>query len=77
MAKKCSITGKKPMTGSVVSHSNKKSKKRSVPNLQNRRIWVPSIGRFAVMKVSARALRTMDKVGVDAALKYKMKHERT
>ena len=63
------------MTGLVVSHSNRKSKKRSLPNLQKRRIWVPKLGRYSVMKVSARALRIMDKVGVDAALRRKMRSE--
>jgi len=42
MAKVCQVTGKKPMVGNNVSHANNKTKRRFLPNLQNRRFWVES-----------------------------------
>ena len=69
MAKVCSITGKRPAFGNRVSHANNKTRRRWEPNLQSKRIWVPSQNRFVRMRVSARGLRTMAKIGVEAALR--------
>lgn len=68
MAKVCPITGKRPQFGNKVSHANNKTRRRWEPNLQWKRIWVPSENRFVRMRISARGLRTMQKVGVEAAL---------
>jgi len=68
MAKICPITGKRPQFGNKVSHANNKTRRRWEPNLQWKRIWVPSEKRFVRMRISARGLRTMEKIGVDAAL---------
>ena len=68
MAKACDITGKRPMTGNNVSHANNKTKRRFLPNLHKRRIWVPSEKRYVTLKISARGLRTIDKIGIEAAL---------
>ncbi len=68
MSRKCDLTGKRAMRGKKVSHSNVKSLKHSLPNLQKKRIWVPSLNRFELVKVSTRALRTISKVGADALL---------
>ena len=68
MTKICEITGKRPITGNNVSHANNKTKRRFLPNLHKRRIWVPSQKRYITMKVSARGLRTIDKIGIDAVL---------
>ena len=65
MAKKCQVTGKKPMFGNNVSHANNKTKRRFDPNLQWHRFWVPSEGRWVRLRVSNAALRLIDKVGVD------------
>ena len=46
MAKVCQVTGKKPMSGNNVSHANNKSKRRWLPNLQNRRVFVESENRW-------------------------------
>ena len=64
MARRCEITGKKPLTGNLVSHSMRHTKHRQLPNLQTKRIWVPEEGRFVKMKVSARALKAMSLNGV-------------
>lgn len=68
MAKICPITGKKPMSGNKVSHANNKTRRRWEPNLQWKRIWVPSEKRFIRMRVSARGLRIINKNGIEAAL---------
>jgi large subunit ribosomal protein L28 len=68
MAKVCPITGKRPMAGNKVSHANNKTRRRWEPNLQWKRIWVPSEKKFVRMRVSARGLRTINKMGVEKAL---------
>jgi large subunit ribosomal protein L28 len=69
MARRCELTGKKYLKGNQVSHSNRKTRKRSEPNLQWRRVWVPSEGRYVRMLLSTSAIRTMTKLGVDRALR--------
>jgi large subunit ribosomal protein L28 len=56
------------MTGHHVSHANNKTKRRFLPNLQRRRFWVESEGRWVSLRVSNVALRTIDKNGIDAVL---------
>jgi large subunit ribosomal protein L28 len=68
MAKVCPITEKRPISGHRVSHANNKTKRRFLPNLQEKRIWVPSEKRFIRVRLTAKALRTIDKVGVEAVL---------
>jgi large subunit ribosomal protein L28 len=68
MARKCVVTGKKPMTGNHVSHANNKTRRRFLPNLQTHRIWVESENRFIKLRLSTRALRTIDKKGIDVVL---------
>lgn len=66
MAKVCPVTEKRPMSGNRVSHANNKTKRRFEPNLQEKRIWIPSENRFVRLRLSAKALRTIDKRGADA-----------
>ena len=68
MARVCQVTGKRPMVGNNVSHANNKTKRRFLPNLQSRRFWVESENRWVRLRVSASALRTIDKLGIDAVL---------
>ncbi|HLR77931.1 MAG TPA: 50S ribosomal protein L28, partial [Burkholderiaceae bacterium] len=68
MARVCQVTGKRPMTGNNVSHANNKTRRRFIPNLQTRRFWVESENRWVRLRVSAHALRTIDKKGIDAVL---------
>ncbi len=69
MAKVCPITGKRPVSGNRVSHANNKTRRRWEPNLQLKRIWVPSENRFVRMRVSARGLRTINKLGFEEAMR--------
>ena len=68
MARVCQVTGKGPITGNNVSHANNKTRRRFLPNLQTRRFWVESENRSVRLRVSANALRTIDKNGIDAVL---------
>ena len=68
MARVCQITGKSPMVGNNVSHANNKTKRRFLPNLHSRRFWLESENRFIRLRVSAAALRTIDKKGIEAVL---------
>ena len=68
MARVCQITGKAPMVGNNVSHANNKTKRRFLPNLQRRRFWVESENRWISLRLTANALRTIDKNGIDVVL---------
>ena len=68
MAKVCRVTGTGPMVGNNVSHANNKTKRRYLPNLQSRRFWIESENRFIRMRVTTAALRTIDKLGIEAVL---------
>ena len=61
MARRCDLTGKRPNVANKVSHSNIKTKKRQLPNLQTRRIWWEEEGRYVTLKLSTRAIRTLSK----------------
>ena len=69
MAKKCPITGKRPLTGNNVSHANNKTKRRYLPNLQSKRFWLESEKRFIRIRVTTRGMRIIDKLGLEAVLK--------
>ena len=66
MARKCILTGKRPNVANKVSHSNIKTKKRQLPNLQRKRIWWAEGERFVTLRISTRAMRTIDKKGLAA-----------
>jgi len=68
VARECEVTGKKPMSGNNVSHANNKTKRRFLPNLQNRRFWVESENRWVRLRVSNAGIRIIDKLGIDAVL---------
>ena len=69
MSRVCQVTGKKPMSGNNVSHAHNKTRRRFLPNLHNKRIWVESEQRFVKLRVSQKGLRIIDKQGIDAVLK--------
>lgn len=68
MSRVCQVTGKGPIVGHNVSHSNRKTKRRLLPNLHVKRFWSESKGRFYKLRVSAKAIRIIDKLGLDAVL---------
>ncbi|HEY5167388.1 MAG TPA: 50S ribosomal protein L28 [Pseudolabrys sp.] len=69
MSWRCDLTGKKPLVGHKVSHSNHKTKRRFLPNLRNVTLISDSLGRGFRVRVSANALRTVDhRGGLDSFL---------
>ncbi|PUZ26023.1 50S ribosomal protein L28 [Chitinophaga parva] len=69
MARVCQVTGKKPITGNSVSFSNIKTKRRFLPNLQKKRFFLAEEDRWISLKVSAEAIRTINKNGLYTVVK--------
>ncbi|MBK6445618.1 MAG: 50S ribosomal protein L28 [Bacteroidetes bacterium] len=61
------------MTGNSVSFSNKKTKRKFNPNLHVKRFYVPELGKWISLKVSTSAIRTIDKIGISAAIEKAIK----
>ena len=68
MSRVCQVTGKRPVTGNNVSHSQVKTRRRFLPNLHSHRFWVESEKRYVKLRVSAKGMRIIDKKGIDAVL---------
>ena len=69
MARVCQVTGKKPVSGNKVSHSNIKTKHRFLPNLQNKRFFLAEEDKWISLKVSSEGLRTINKKGLYVVVK--------
>ena len=68
MSRICELTGKGRQVGHNVSHANNKTKRRFLPNLQNRKFWSEAENRWVRLRVTNAALRTIDKKGIDAVV---------
>ncbi|MCC7232658.1 MAG: 50S ribosomal protein L28 [Bacteroidia bacterium] len=73
MARICDLTGKRAITGNSVSFSNKRTKRKFNPNLHVKKFYVPELGEWISLKVSTSALRTIDKIGISAAIEKAIK----
>ena len=74
MARVCQLTGRKPGSGNKVSHSQRKTRRRWLPNLITQRFWLESEKRWVKLRVSARGLKTIKKLGLEKAIrKYGVK----
>lgn len=69
MARQCSLTKVKGLVGNNVSHSQRKTKRVQQPNLIKKRIFIPEENRTVTLRLTARALRTLNKKGVQQFLK--------
>ena len=69
MARVCQLTGKKMMVGNNVSHSNRRTKRRFLPNLIKKRFFIPETGEWVTLKVATSTLRTINKLGIYEYLK--------
>jgi large subunit ribosomal protein L28 len=69
MARVCELTGTKPMSGNNVSHAHNKTRRRFLPNLQKKRIWLPEEKRWITIKATAKAIKTLDKKGLYRMIK--------
>jgi large subunit ribosomal protein L28 len=69
MARVCQVTGRKPITGHKVSFSNKKAKRRFLPNLQSKRFYLVEEDRWVTLKLTTDAIRTINKNGLMSVVK--------
>jgi large subunit ribosomal protein L28 len=68
MSRVCQVTGKRPITGNNVSHAKNRTRRRFLPNLQNRRFWVETENKFVRLRVSTKGQRIIDKLGIESVL---------
>ncbi|GII42225.1 50S ribosomal protein L28 [Planotetraspora phitsanulokensis] len=68
MSARCQLTGAAPVFGNNVSHSHRRTRRRWEPNIQHKRYWLPSEGRFVRLTLSAKAIKTIDKIGIERAV---------
>ena len=64
MSRVCKISGKRPLVGNNVSHAHNKTKRRQFPNLQSKRIYIEELGKTVRVRLSARALKSISRVGL-------------
>ncbi|HEY6977981.1 MAG TPA: 50S ribosomal protein L28 [Chitinophagaceae bacterium] len=69
MARVCQVTGKTPIGGHTVSHSNIKTKRRFLPNLKTKRFYFAEEDRWITLKISTEAIRTINKKGLATVIK--------
>ena len=69
MSRSCVLTGKTVQYGNRVSHSNRRTRHKFFPNLHTKRFWSQDLKKFITLKVSSYALRTIDKIGLEAFAK--------
>lgn len=68
MSRRCMLTGAEPHFGKQVSHSHRRSSRRFDPNIQTKRYLLPSEGRVVRLKLSTTAIKTIDRIGIEAAV---------
>ncbi|MET8244779.1 50S ribosomal protein L28 [Streptomyces sp. NPDC005202] len=68
MSAHCQLTGRQPGFGNHVSHSHRRSKRRFDPNVQRKRYWLPSEGRHVRLTLSAKGIKAVDTIGIEAAV---------
>ncbi|WP_406474972.1 50S ribosomal protein L28 [Streptomyces sp. NBC_01615] len=68
MSAHCMLTGARPGFGNQISHSHRRTSRRFDPNIQRKRYWLPGEGRFVRLRLSAKGIKTVDAIGVEAAV---------
>ncbi|MFE6676842.1 50S ribosomal protein L28 [Streptomyces sp. NPDC057729] len=68
MSAHCQLTGARPGFGNNISHSHRRTSRRFDPNIQRKRYWLPSEGRNVRLTLSAKAIRAIDDIGIEAAV---------
>ncbi|PFG20995.1 50S ribosomal protein L28 [Serinibacter salmoneus] len=68
MSAHCQLTGASPSFGKKVSHSHRRTSRRWDPNIQNKRYFVPSLGRSVRLRLSVRGIHLIDRIGIEAAV---------
>ena len=64
MTRRCKLSGVGPLVGHNVSFSQKKTKRRFMPNLQSKHVYIPELNRTVRIRMTVRAMRTVDKIGL-------------
>lgn len=68
MSRVCQVSGKRPQSGNNVSHAKNRTRRRFLPNLQSKRFWLESEGRYVKLRVSASSIRDIDKLGIESVV---------
>ncbi|MER5827808.1 50S ribosomal protein L28 [Streptomyces mirabilis] len=68
MSAHCMLTGATPGFGNSISHSHRRTSRRFDPNVQRKRYWLPNEGRHVRLRLSAKGIKTVDAIGVEAAV---------
>lgn len=68
MSRRCDVTGAQPGFGNAVSHSHRRTSRRFDPNVQTKRYWLPSENRYVRLRLTTRAMRTVDKRGIESVV---------
>lgn len=68
MSRRCMLTGAEPTFGKQVSHSHRRSSRRFDPNIQTKHYFVPSLNRKVTLKLSAKAIKTVDRRGIESVV---------
>lgn len=68
MSAHCQLTGATPSFGKKISHSHRRTSRRFDPNIQSKRYWLHSEGRNLRLRLSARGIKTVDAIGIEAAV---------
>ncbi|MFE4354927.1 50S ribosomal protein L28 [Kitasatospora xanthocidica] len=68
MSARCQLTGRRPGFGNAISHSHRRTGRRFDPNIQRKRYWLPGEGRYVRLALSAKGIRTVDAIGIEAAV---------
>ncbi|NXY94746.1 50S ribosomal protein L28 [Streptomyces sp. BR123] len=68
MSAHCQLTGAQPGFGNNISHSHRRTSRRFDVNIQRKRYWLPSEGRHVRLNLSAKAIKTVDAIGIEAAV---------
>ena len=69
MSRVCELTGKKAMVGNNVSHALNRTKRKFKANLMTKRFYIPEEDKWVTLKVSASALKNINKKGISAVIK--------
>jgi len=68
MSAHCQLTGRQPGFGNSVSHSHRRTRRRFDPNVQSKRYFLPSEGRYVRLTLSTKGIKTVDKIGIERAV---------
>jgi large subunit ribosomal protein L28 len=69
MSRRCQVTGIGPISGNNVSHAHNRTRRRFLPNLQKKKVWIQELNRFVTLKLSAKAIKNISKSGTSEIAK--------